>query len=290
VLGLDEVPDDAAIDHSDEPFHVERPTRAVLLRDVLAAHLHEPRGAIAAHYDAVVRDLELRGQFPVGVFGEAARVVDLRVLEGWRAELGLVAVGAATRIGFGRSLSPTAELEPAIELELAPGRLVRIVGSTEILIRHGDRALSVIPMLGKAEGSSRYHLRGALDHLVLAAGGLAAKGHEHVLLDPDGGVRRVTHDPWSQADARAQLAELARELLDAPHGYLLPFDQLHRALAGKGPSMRPPQDPTGGLGYGPIARPDGLALPADIVAIANRRLAPLSLRMHGDHTIGGGDA
>ncbi len=108
VLDLDELPDDAMIDHSDEPFHVEKPARAVLLREVLAAHLREPEGDLAARYDAVVAALALRGQFPVGVFGEAARAVDLRTLARWRTELGPVEVGTATRIGFGRSMSETA--------------------------------------------------------------------------------------------------------------------------------------------------------------------------------------
>ncbi|HMG24815.1 MAG TPA: hypothetical protein VK607_25935, partial [Kofleriaceae bacterium] len=81
------------------------------------------------------------------------------------------------------------------------------------------------------------------------------------------------------------LTELARELLDAPHGYLLPFDLLVRALGGK--STRSYQDPTGGLGYGPIDRPDGLEIPRTLAPVAQRRLGPLVARMRGDHTFGG---
>lgn len=289
VLDLDELPDDAVIDHSDEPFHVEKPARAILLREVLAAHLREPDGDLARRYDAVVADLELRGQFPVGVFGEAARTVDLRMLERWRNELGVVAAGAATRIGFGRSMSEAAELRPAIELELEPGRTVRLVGSTEILIRQGDRATSVIAMVGAATNTSRHHLRGALDHVVLAAAGLARNGHEHVLLHPAGPARRVAHDPWPEADARAYLIELVRDLLDRAHGYLLPFDVLRRSLESRDPWGRSPQtrDPTLGLGYGPIDKPYGLELPAGMVAMAKSRLGPLAVRMHGDVKLGG---
>jgi hypothetical protein len=72
------------------------------------------------------------------------------------------------------------------------------------------------------------------------------------------------------------------ELLDRPHGYLLPFESLAKALQGGRPSPRF-TDPTVGLGYGPIDRGDGLELPADPVAIARRRLLPLVERMHGDH-------
>ncbi|HEY3802284.1 MAG TPA: exodeoxyribonuclease V subunit gamma [Kofleriaceae bacterium] len=292
VLDLDELPDDTVVDHSDEPFHVERPARAILLREVLAAHLREPLGELADRYDAVVRELALRGQFPVGVFGEAARAVDLRTLERWRAELGPVAVGDATRIGFGRSASQAAELLPALELELAPGRTVRLVGSTELLLRRKGRALSVIAMVGAAEKSSRHHLRGALDHVVLAAAGLAREGHDHVLLSPAGTARRVSHEPWTQGDAIAYLVELIRELVDQPHGYLLPFDVLRRALEGRGPNPgKPPprRDAFPALGFGPIERPDGLAAPADPFAIARRRFGPLAERMRGDHSFGGGD-
>jgi hypothetical protein len=292
VLDLDELPDDTIVDHSDEPFHVERPARAILLREVLAGMLMSasPAGSLADSYDAVVRELSLRGQFPVGVFGEAARAVDLRTLERWRGELGLVAVGSATRYGFGRSQSEAAELLPALELPLGDGRTVRLVGSTELLVRRGNRALSVIPMLGNAEKGSRHHLRGALDHVVLAAAGLAPEGHDHVLLSPTGSARRVAHEPWAQADARDYLVALVRELVDHPHGYLLPFDALRRALEGRTASaMKQRRDVFPALGFGPIERADGLAAPTDPIAIAKRRLGPLAERMRGDHSFGGGD-
>jgi len=287
VLGLDELPDEAVIDRSDEPFHVDRPARAMLLREVLAMQLRSG-GDPGAAYDEIVAELEVRGQYPVGVFGEAERALDLNTLAAWRDTLGPVAMGAATRLAFGRSSSRAAELLPALELELSGGRTVRLVGQTELLVRPrvtGERALSVIPLLGKAELRSRYHLRGALDHVVLAAAGLAEAGHAHVLIDKDGGTRRVEHAPWSQHEARAYLAELVGELLDAPHGYLLPFDQLAKALTGGKPSST--YGDRNGLGYGPIERADGLAAPDDAAAIAHRRFAPLVGRMTGNHGFGG---
>jgi exodeoxyribonuclease V gamma subunit len=317
VLGLDELPDDDVIEHSDEPFVVDKPMRAVLLREVLAAQLRDPNADAAERYRTVVRDLELRGQFPVGVFGAAAQTNDLRVLAEWRdklAELGFVGarprlqiVGKeplaerrlATRLGFGRSSSPIAELMPALEIKLADGRTVRLVGQTEILLRGGDAAepvpgatasdrfTSVIPLLGKADKSSRYHLRGALDHVVLAAAGLANHGHTHVLLDPDGTVRRVEHAAWSQQGAHEYLASLIGELLDQPHGYLLPFSHLVKGLTGKPPSRTYETMPV--LGFGPIKRLDGLAAPPNPRDIAERRLRPLVERMSGDQSHGGSE-
>jgi hypothetical protein len=290
VLDLDELPNDSALDHSDEPFHVERPRRAVVLREVLAAHLRQPETALAAHYDATVHELELRGHFPVGVFGAAARAVDLRTLEQWRQALGPVAVGAASRVAFGRSpnystrgAASAIRVEPAIELALGSGRTVQVVGSTELLLHHGDRSTSVVPILGTVDGTSRHHLRGAFDHLALAAAGLALRGHDHMLIDPDGGVRCVNHDPWTQADAQQFLSDLARELLDEPHGYLLPFDVLARSLSGSR-SAYVVQDPTGGLGYGPIERRDGLDLPTGLHQLAERRLRPFVSRMRTGHS------
>ncbi|HMG53422.1 MAG TPA: hypothetical protein VK601_08065, partial [Kofleriaceae bacterium] len=285
VLGLDELPDDEAVEHSDEPFHLGRAERAVLLREVFAAQLREPGAPVERRYDAERKQRQLRGQFPVGVFAEAARSLDLEVLERWRAGLGPIAADGATRIGFGRASSPGAELLPALSIDLSGGRTVRLVGQTELLIR-GRRHTSVVTLLRKVEKRSHYHLRGAFDHLVLAAAGLAGDGHVHRLIDDRGQVCEIEHAAWTAGDARAYLAGLIGELLDEPHGYLLPFEALARALqggrSGRGPGARF-GDPTAGLGYGPIDRGDGLDPPADAARIARRRLLPLVERMRGEH-------
>lgn len=284
VLGLDELPDDEAIEHSDEPFDVDAKARALVLREVLASHLREPDRDLAAIYDGVVADLELRGQFPVGVFGSAARGKDLDTLRAWREELGPIEVGAATRLAFGRSTSKIADLRAALPLDLGGGRSVRLVGQTELLLAQGESYLSVVPLVGTATKKGHQHLRGAFDHLVLAASGLATRGHAHVLLDRDGNALRVEHAPWRSEDARAFLAALVCELLDQPHGYALPFDQLVRALERKAVAVD--RDPKKSLKFGPVQRVDGLALPVDPVALAERRLRPLIERMTGDHSIG----
>jgi hypothetical protein len=281
VLGLDELPDDEVVEHSDEPFHLGRAERAVLLREVFAAQLRDPGEPVERRYDAERKQRQLRGQFPVGVFADAARRLDLEVLERWRAGLGPIAADGATRIGFGRASSPGAELRPTLSIDLSGGRTVRLVGQTELLIR-GRRHTSVIALVRRLEKRSHYHLRGAFDHLLLAAAGIASDGHVHRLIDDRGEVCEVEHAAWTAADARAYLAGLIGELLDAPHGYLLPFDALVKALQGGRPAVRF-GDPTGGLGYGPIDRGDGLAPPPDAAGIARRRLLPLVERMRGDH-------
>jgi len=281
VLGLDELPDDEVLEHSDEPFHLGRAERAVMLREVFAAELRDPGAPVDTRYDAAVKDRQVRGQFPVGVFAEAARALDLEVLQRWRAGLGAISVDGATRFGFGRASSPGARLLPALSIELSGGRTVRLVGQTELLVR-GKRFTSIVTMLRKIEKRSHYHLRGAFDHLMLAAAGLAGEGHVHRLIDDRGTVCEVQHDAWTQSAARTYLTELVTELIDTPHGYLLPFESLARALHGAKPAARY-GDPTAGLGYGPIDRGDGLELPADAAQLARRRLRPLVERMHGEH-------
>jgi hypothetical protein len=281
VLGLYELPDGEVIEHSDEPFHLDSAQRAGLLREVLAAQLRDPSTPMADVYDAQVAAMQLRGQFPVGVFASAARTRDLALLQTWRTGLGPVVVAGATRYGFGRAQAAGTELLPALSIEL-PNRTVRLVGQTELLLRAGERRTSVIASLSHVEKKSPYHLRGAIDHVVLAAAGLATSGHTHKLLDPEGKVFTVEHARWTAEDARAYLAAVLVELLDRPHGYLLPFDGLVKALAGQKQS-RQYGDPTGGLGYGPIERRDGLTPPSDAQAIAQRRLAPLVEKMQGDH-------
>jgi exodeoxyribonuclease V gamma subunit len=281
VLGLDELPDGEVIEHSDEPFHLEAPIRAGVLREILAEQLRDPSRGFEAIYDAIVADLQLRGQYPVGVFASASRTRDLQLLATWRESLGLVSVGGATRYGFGRAQSPNTELLPALTIELDARRSVRIVGQTELLLR-GDRKTSIIASMSKLDKKSPYHLRGALDHVILAAAGISTVGHTHKLVDHEGKRLVVEHGPWTVEAAHAYLRTLLCELLDRAHGYLLPFDGLVKALAGAKQS-RAYGDPTLGLGYGPIERRDGLVPPADAGEIAARRLGPLVERMSGDH-------
>jgi hypothetical protein len=135
-------------------------------------------------------------------------------------------------------------------------------------------------MIRKLEKRSPYHLRGAFDHVLLAAAGIANAGHVHRLIDRHGDTKEVRHEPWTQDDARAYLAGLVTELLDGAHGYLLPFESLVKALSG-GKVSRIFGDPTSGLGYGPIDRLDGLEHPHDAPGFAARRLGPLVARMIG---------
>ena len=88
------------------------------------------------------------------------------------------------------------------------------------LLREGGRLLR-----GHRLPHRRHHARG------LPPGG--EPGHRHRLIDDTGATIDVDHAAWAPADARAYLAARVEELLDAPHGYLLPLD----ALASNGHSL-----------------------------------------------------
>ena len=131
------------------------------------------------------------------------------------------------------------EAELGVVLVRREGRTVRLTGQTELLIKNGAKYTSIIALIRAYERKSPYHLRGAFDHLVLAAAGIANQGHAHKLIDPDGKVVDIEHSAWSVDEARAYLTMLVTELLDTPHGYLLPFDGLSRALFGQRVVVRP---------------------------------------------------
>jgi exodeoxyribonuclease V gamma subunit len=293
TLGLEDADDVDPEQHTSEPFHLDKPARATVLRDVLADELRDAAADLSASgrgprtevrgprmgYADRAHALDLHGQFPVGVFGEVERQIDVDMVARWRAALADLG-GPLLRLAFGRARSDHVELVPSLALALPDGRTIQVVGETELLARDQARHISIIPIVSSLKDKrSHYHLRGAIDHVVLAASGRAPAGHVHVIVDRDGKRARVEHDAWTIADARAYLVELVRELVDDAHGYFLPLPALAGALDGK--TWRLDEDRQ--LGFGPIQRVDGLVLPADIAAIARRRLAPLVMRMHGEH-------
>ncbi len=288
VLGLDELPDEILLEKTDEPFNIGAAERALLLREVMAAHLRDPSASLRDLYETQVAVRRLRSKFPVGVFGRAVAHGDLKVLEVWRSALGPLSVtgsAAVVRHGFGRAFANHTQLHDALELSVELGgevHNVRLVGQTEMIVgRHG----SVIFKAGQA--AEREHLRGAFDNVILAAADLSTEGHAHLIIDGEGKSRTVTHASWTADDARAYLTALAQDLFGHPHGYVLSLTQLRDALRGRtGRSVRTTgnrRDDQRVLGYGPITRGDGLGAPPSIEDLARRRLLPLVERMDGDH-------
>ena len=186
------------------------------------------------------------------------------------------------RIGVGRGGDDVTELVPALRLDVPavgghPARRVALTGIGELLLAPGGTV--VVRQNDKATRQDAYHVRAALDHVVLAAAGvLADLPHRHHVLGGDGEVMTVDHTPWRQADAVAYLIDLIGDLLTGDHAYLLPLSVAMATLTGGKIAL--PDKP---LGFGPIDRPDELALPDDAtrIAMATRRLAPLIAHADG---------
>lgn len=269
--------DDDGAEREDEPFDVAARDRAATLREAFALTL---AGApVEEAYAQVRRRRELAGQAPLGPFGAAAARRDVAQLGRWREELREKQAldGPWQRLAFGRAGVRDARLEPAIVLDVeVRGRLrrIEIVGTTELVGGPGGvRSL----MLAQNEVKDEHQLRPALDHVALTAAGVV-EGERCAFLFGKKKLELHRLLPWTRDAARAHLATLAGDLLGGPHAYLLPLYTAKAALRGE---IKRPQrsEHVPPLGWGPLDRDPGLAVPADAAAIAARRLAPLTTRM-----------
>jgi exonuclease V gamma subunit len=251
ALSLYDDDDDERLDHDEEPLAVDALTRANLTRAAFARYLagEDLAAAVAAEW----KDAQLTGQAPVGVFGDVAKDGHRELLARWATEL--EAVGgrgqAFTRFGLGRApRGANPRVLPPVSLTVTLDgrpRRVDLVGECNL---RGE----VCGTLLLKPGSLRPNLalRAALDHVVLAAAGVADDGWRHLLLADDK-IERRAHAPWTVDDARAYLAALCAELYGASHDYLLSLDMAMNVLGGKEAKTEGPKDGRPGtIGYGPL--------------------------------------
>jgi len=85
-VGLDEAEDDDVLARESEPFETDVRDETLLLRDVLLA-AREGGSSLEQAYDSVVRERELRGSGPSGVFARGERDDHLNTLQAWSSEL-----------------------------------------------------------------------------------------------------------------------------------------------------------------------------------------------------------
>jgi hypothetical protein len=154
-------------------------------------------------------------------------------------------------------------------------RKIQLVGQTEL---YGVACGALI--LANGEARPRHHLRAMFDHLVLAAAGLADLGGFKHLVLTRGKPKAGVHERWPRAEAQAHLAALLRDLFADGHAYLLSLDMQIDVLEGQAASVVQASDfGPGSIGYGPLKSRDDLELPADVRALAERRLGPMWRRM-----------
>ncbi|MEZ4399734.1 MAG: exodeoxyribonuclease V subunit gamma [Kofleriaceae bacterium] len=277
VLALSDDDDDERIDHDEEPMAVDNMTRANLARAAFARYLAGADVEVAV--PQVWREAQLAGGAPIGVFGEVAQAADLELVAGWARDLD--AVGGRgqgfTRYGLGRAPSTaTTVLPPVAVPAILDGRPRRIelVGA---LGEVGDVAGTLLLTPGKLR--PRFALRAALEHVVLAAAGVATTGWRHLVLAKDGSERRH-HQAWAAVDAQAYLSALCGELLGGSHDYLLSLDMAHAVIERKTVKVEPPSERgPGSLGFGPLRPRDHRAPVPDLDAVVDRRYRPLLERI-----------
>jgi exodeoxyribonuclease V gamma subunit len=305
-VGLDEAEEDDDMAREDEPFETPRREETLLLRAVLL----EARGrSLEEAYDAVVRERELRGVGPSGVFARGEREDHLETLATWTRELASHDVPLDSievhRFGPASEHAKAARVHDPVVLDVdvvdSAGimRIVRAEIGGRTLPLGAEAATSLIPLKRGQEAASddwaradedRASLRAFVDHAVLSASG-AAEGRPHncvtVVATPAGPeTRKRVFGPLSRNEASAWLRDVVRELLGGPHAYFLPCEAVfvHRQRARGGPiapvldearhKLRDSDGPPAlRSAYGPVPRPHEHRAPdeADALLMIERR-------------------
>jgi exodeoxyribonuclease V gamma subunit len=296
-LGLDEVEDDDPMARDSEPFETELRDETMLLRRVLLDAASRGQGLDQA-YDAVVRDLELRGHGPSGVFARGERGDHLRALHTWERELaarGMPYTGIELhRFGRAGELARADQVNEAVAIDVdvedAGGvrRIVRVevAGRTLPLAGQGAASVTLSKRANEAKdpwsqaGRKRDLIRAFVDHAVLAASGRGAdRPHRSLVVVATHGapvVDETTLPPLTRDEARCWLRDRVRELLGQPHAYFLPCEAVF-VQAARGseapwvPVLEEARDKLrGGDGppalrsaYGPVPRPQDYPIPEE---------------------------
>ena len=306
VLGLrDGVLEDLS-QRVDEKFDSSILETVVLLRTATANHLLSGEHGEAdpdhliAHYQKMAAQAELSGRAPTGLFQELQSELHADILRQWCSHLQAIEATPQRqwhRIAFGGTpRNVNAQLHPAIHIpiqltsshrESQPPRTVelQLYGCTELL--GGDATGSVVFVKG-SRVQPKHLLRGFIDQVVLAAGGVSTESHYTTVVTSGNRMERYCHTPMDSATARAYARTILSELFDKPHAYLMPCEavfsardkagslsdlssrelvQTIAALAreGKGMSCR----------YGPVGQVTELSPPPRAAHLAQKRFAPL---------------
>ena len=286
-IGLDEQEEEDVLARQDEPFETHVREETLLLRSVLLSP--EASVSLERAYDEVVRDRELRGTGPSGLFAQAERTEHLHTLEQWTECLSALDVPLdgiqVHRFGRGGEHTTATHAHPALTIDVdvcdASGvtRLVRAELGGRTLPLGGASRPSSITLARRIKDAkddwsradrARATLRAFVDHAVLAASGVVEeREHASVLLvaTPQGAVtERVEFDALSRGEATAWLRGLLRELLAGPHAYFFPVEAVFlwkekdpggpitRWLEEARDQLRDGERPALRSAYGPVSR------------------------------------
>ncbi|HEX8791787.1 MAG TPA: exodeoxyribonuclease V subunit gamma [Polyangiaceae bacterium] len=318
-LGLDETESEDLAARESEPFETAPRDETLILRDVMLAAA-QTGCSLEEAYDAAVRDRELRGLGPSGVFARGERADALHALETWRQAVESRGVGLDSLVihRFGRAgehSRPARAHEPLVidvDVPDASGKVhvvrAEIQGRTLPVASGGDGTLSVTLAKraneGKDEwakaGRRRSLLRSFVDHAVLAAAGEMTAPREGlvVVASQEGPVQEhARFRPLAPDAAKGWLRGVVRELLGAPHAYFLPCEAVFVRDGREGDPaalavVEEARDKLrGGDGppalrsaYGPVPRPQEYPAPDEATTreMIERRFGPLLARDEED--------
>jgi exodeoxyribonuclease V gamma subunit len=222
--------------------------RQQVMEPLLAGPARDDDARWVAAYDRAAAIARLGGTLPDGLFGSAMRERHLALLRCWREGL-LRATGgllsAPTRIWLGAAPEHRRDvtIRPALKLQLADGAALALGGRTELFARAADgtRLLLSFVRSTSQDNLDRDLLGPFFTHLALSAmGEQDGQGDGQGDAGGDGQPSRAIvirpgrdGSSWSDvrlfpsigvAEARAELAALATELLGNVHAYFLPCE------------------------------------------------------------------
>lgn len=299
VLGLSER--DLAqnpLARTEEHFEMDRGPGVELLREVFLSWLDsggEP-SSLEHRYRSEANALELKGELPTGVFGDATRRRHLQTLEAWRVRYLEAVEGQRARLfrlelGLANGadgLSPLSPPEASAQrykalpgLELENGTLV---GLSEPVLQEGGCILFVDRILAPSSPERfRQFMKAWLTYLAWSASGLPSPPKWTIsVADRGDRLHREVLRSVGATEARAYLDKLVSDLVCQDHAYRLPLSaqlRLHDART-KGQSAkrlrtileRSRQDP-----FGPLRDNETDRIPdvEEALALIDRRLGPL---------------
>jgi exodeoxyribonuclease V gamma subunit len=306
-VGLDEADDEDVLAREDEPFETAPREETLLLRDVV--YDAAARGcSLEQAYDDTVRGREVRGRGPSGVFAAGERDEHLSTLSAWKDELARfdVPLSAVELHRFGRAgehqradhVHEALVLDVGVVDEAGATRIVRVEidGRTLPLAPGASASLTLAKRRTDEDNDwaraerERMGLRAFVDHVVLAASGLAPDRRRRSLVviatPQDPVTEEVAFEAMTRDEAGGWLRGVIAELLGRPHAYFLPCEAVfvHKRAEDGGPitpyieearDRLAGQDGAGSLrsAYGPVPRPHEYPAPdeASARAMVDRR-------------------
>jgi exodeoxyribonuclease V gamma subunit len=247
-VGLDELEEEDLLARDSEPFETELRDETLLLREVLLS-ARASKGEIAAAYDEAVRQRELRGIGPSGLFARGEREDHLGTLEKWcdqlkREEIAIDSI-ELHRFGRAREHARADRVHDALAIDVpvvgdrGVERVVvaEIAGRTLPLGADGRASITLVRRANERKtdewvraGRERAALRAFVDHAVLSASGVATgrTGSSLVVVatSQEVVVDRCEFAPLSRDEAIVWLRGIVRELLGGPHAYFFPCEAI----------------------------------------------------------------